>query len=163
MAKEVLGGGKLATLGGAVAGAVAANALEKRHERYAYHLLLILLIIPIHGIIDKPFPPPPRAPLLNEKKKEEKKLTKFPNGEKKNLDIKTSAAAVFPIETIPTTTDIIVIITIIAVLLIHARLKMTLKINSPISSPPEVIMIPGRGVVVRAEEDLGGVVEDREI
>ena len=34
LAKEVLGGGKLATLGGAVAGAVAANALEKRHERY---------------------------------------------------------------------------------------------------------------------------------
>lgn len=38
LAKEVLGGGKLATLGGAVAGAVAANALEKRHERYVYHL-----------------------------------------------------------------------------------------------------------------------------
>ncbi len=36
LAKEVLGGGKLATLGGAVAGAVAANALEKRHERYLF-------------------------------------------------------------------------------------------------------------------------------
>lgn len=36
LAKEVLGGGKLATLGGAVAGAVAANALERRHERYLF-------------------------------------------------------------------------------------------------------------------------------
>lgn len=52
LAKEVLGGGKLATLGGAVAGAVAANALEKRHERYVYHLFpqvsIILLILVIY-------------------------------------------------------------------------------------------------------------------
>lgn len=52
LAKEVLGGGKLATLGGAVAGAVAANALEKRHERYVNDLFppfsVILLILPIY-------------------------------------------------------------------------------------------------------------------
>lgn len=37
---------------------------------------------------------------------------------------------------------------------------MRLKINSPIFSPPE-LMSPGRGVVAKAEDDPGGIVEDK--
>lgn len=37
---------------------------------------------------------------------------------------------------------------------------MRLKINSPIFSPPE-LMIPGRGAVAKAEDDPEGVVEDK--
>lgn len=72
LAKEVLGGGKLATLGGAVAGAVAANALEKRHERYVYHLspqvsiILLILVIYSHTRMmwSSPLPLPPQKKVL---------------------------------------------------------------------------------------------------
>ena len=156
LAKEVLGGGTLATLGGVVAGAVAANALEKRHERYLYHLFpqfsIILLILLIYPHTWMMWSPPSHSP------QKKKVLTR---GTQNTLVIKTSAEVVFPIETILTTTADIIIIIIIAALLIHARSKMRLKINSPIFSPRE-LMIPGRGAVAKAEDDPGGVVvEDK--
>lgn len=52
LAKEVLGGGKLTTFGGAVAGAMTAKALEKRHERYSHlsysFLTSCFIVIPVH-------------------------------------------------------------------------------------------------------------------
>lgn len=56
LAKEVLGGGKLATLGGAVAGAVAANALEKRHERYSFPSIHFLFSRDLCFIVAIPIP-----------------------------------------------------------------------------------------------------------
>lgn len=132
-AKEVLGGGKLATLGGAVAGAVAANALEKRHERYLFPLShfpfsrdLCFFIIPhahptppSRSILKTP-PYPPRS---------ENETKNLPIFLKYFLDTKTSAAVIFQIENTLTITDIIITIITIAALSIRARSKMRLKRN----------------------------------
>lgn len=158
LAKEVLGGGKLATLGGAVAGAVAANALEKRHERYLFPSSILF-----SRHLASSSPSPSKCFGTPSSSGEKMKLTSW-QFLWKFLDTKKSAAAVFLIENILTTTDIIiiiiiVIIIIIAALSIRARLKMRLKRNSATFSLPEIITSLGREIVVIAG-DPGGIVED---
>lgn len=46
-----IGGGSLGTIGGALVGAIGANALEKRHERLVHSFYLSLLIIFSPGAI----------------------------------------------------------------------------------------------------------------
>lgn len=163
LAKEVLGGGKLATLGGAVAGAVAANALEKRHERYLFPSSIVFFFERscfIIAIQRTHIPIPPRSVLETPHLPGEKMtLTSCPFLWK-ILDTKTSAAAVSLIENILTTADIIIII-IIAALSIRARLKMRLKRNSPTFSPPEIITSLGREIVVIVGDREGAVEDDK--